>query len=117
MSVSKSVGLRSLEQAGPRAEIAVSRSKPRRVLAKLRAAPAGFDPNHLHGAVAEKFVEQPDRVRAAAHAGVEMRRQTLLRGENLLARLAPNHALKIAHHRRIGMRAEHRAEQVVGRAH
>jgi hypothetical protein len=39
------------------------------------------------------------------------------RVEHLLQRLAPDHALEVAHHRRVGVRAEHAAQQVVRRAH
>ena len=38
-------------------------------------------------------------------------------GQDLLARLAPDDRLEIAHHGRVGMRAERRAQQVVGVAH
>src|SRR5712692_1793606 len=58
-------------------------------------------------------MEQADRVRPAAHAGEKEVRQAAFGFEDLGASLAPDDGLKIAHHLRIGMRAEHRAEQVV----
>src|SRR5438105_491040 len=64
--------------------------------------------------VGQKGVEDPDRVRAAADAGDDGIRQAPGRGDELLARLAPDHALEVAHHRRVGVRAERRAEQIVG---
>ena len=81
------------------------------------AAAAGFDADHFHVGVAQKFVEEADGVRTAADAGEEMRGQALFRGEDLLAGFAADDGLKIAHHRRIRMRAEHGAEKIVRAAH
>ena len=59
-------------------------------------------------------MEQADGVGAAADAGDERVGQAALGLEDLLARLAADHRLEVAHHRRIGMRAGGRADQVVG---
>ena len=57
-------------------------------------------------------MEQADGVRAAADAGKERIRQTAFRRQHLLARLLADHALEIAHHRRIGMRPGGRADAI-----
>jgi hypothetical protein len=38
------------------------RRQPRRVFAQSISAPAGLDPHHLHVAVFQKLVEQPNRI-------------------------------------------------------
>ena len=87
--------------------------KARRVLAEVRAAPAGLDAEHLHAGVGEKVVEQPDGVAAAAHAGHQIIGQPPRLRQNLGTRLAADHAMELAHHHRVGMRAEHRAQQIM----
>ena len=57
-------------------------------------------------------MEQADGVRAAADAGDQQIGQPLLALQQLRARLLADHGLKIAHHRRIGMRAGSRADDV-----
>ena len=57
-------------------------------------------------------MEQADGVRAAADAGDERIRQPALGLLHLLARLVADHALEVAHHRRIGMRPRRRADAV-----
>ena len=58
-------------------------------------------------------MEQADGVRTTADARVEMRGKTPLGGENLLAGFPADDRLKIADHRRIGVRAEDGAEKIV----
>jgi hypothetical protein len=65
--------------------------------------------------VVEERVEQADGVRAAADAGDQRVGQAALHFQDLLARLAADHRLEVAHHFRIGVRAGRRADQVVGR--
>ncbi len=65
-------------------------------------------------------MEHADRIAAAAHTGNDGVGEAAGAGlwvEQLVDRLTADHALKIAHHGRIGMRAQGAAEQVVGRAH
>ena len=57
-------------------------------------------------------MEQADRVRSAADAGDETVGQAAFRLLHLHARLVADHALKIAHHRRIGMRPRRRADAI-----
>ena len=59
-------------------------------------------------------MEQADGVRAAADRGDEGIRQAALGRHHLLAGLAADDALEVAHHRRIGMRAGDRADAVEG---
>ena len=77
------------------------------------AASAGFDADHLHVSVLQEFVKQANCVRAAANTSEKMRGQALFRGKNLRARFAADAGMKIANHRRIGMRAENRTQEIV----
>src|SRR5258706_160510 len=90
--------------------------RPERFTRKVwpRAAAAGLGADQAYRGVADEGMEDADRVRAAAHAGEDRVGQTPGRFEDLAARLDADHALEIAHDRRIGMRAERRAEQIVG---
>src|SRR6202042_1769126 len=88
-------------------------SEPRSVFTEFSAAAARFDADHLDARVAQKSVEQADGVRTPADARVEMRGKTPLGGENLLASFAADHRLKIADHRRIGMRAKNGTQKIV----
>ena len=67
--------------------------------------------------VVEERVEQADGVGAAADAGHQRVGQAALGLLHLLAHLAADHALEVAHHGRIGMRAGGRADDVVGVVH
>ncbi len=111
--VLQDVGVRALQNAGARAGETLRGAEARGVFAEFFAAAAGFDADHFYVGVSQERVEEADRVGAAADAGIEMRGQTLFGGENLLARFAADDGLKIADHRRIRMRAENRAEQIV----
>ena len=77
-------------------------------------ASAAFDADHPHILVVQECVKQSDRIAPAADAGDQRVRQPFLLLQNLPPRLASDHALKIAHHHRIRMRAEHAAEDVMG---
>src|ERR1700691_1202345 len=70
---------------------------------KFRAAPARLYSNQSHAGIAKKSVEDSDAVAAATDAGEYRIRQPLFAFENLAARLFSGHAVKIAHHHRIGM--------------
>ena len=97
-----------MQHAGPpRAE--------RRCVPRLEPFACGLDANQPRR-VFEQRVEEPHRVRAAADAGDGDGRQPPLGLEELVARLGADHRLEVAHHHRVGVRADDRAEQVVGRA-
>src|SRR5205807_4005239 len=102
---------------GPTPTETLARSHPRRVLTESVSAAAGFDTNHFHVRIAEKFVKQADGIRAAANTGEKIRGQALLRSKYLLARFAANHRLKIPDHRGIRMCAQNRSEQIVRASH
>ena len=88
-------------------------SQTRGVFAERVATAAGFDADHLHRGILEKFVEEADSVGAAADAGVKMRGQALFRSEDLFAGFPADDGLKIADHRGVRMRAKDGAEQIV----
>ena len=85
-------------------------------VAAVQPLAGGLDAHQPHGVV-EEGVEEPDRVRAAAHAGDRDRRQPPLGRQHLLARLLADHRLELAHHQRVGVRPHGAAQQVVGGAH
>ena len=72
-----------------------------------------LDTAHRHRLVVEKRVKQADRVRAAADAGDEVIRQSFFLLENLTACLVADHALEVAHHHGVRVRAVGGAENVV----
>ena len=78
---------------------------------------AGFDPDHADVLVLEKGIEKSDRIAPATHAGHEQVGQALLAFEDLAPRLLADHAVEVAHHHGVRMRAVGRAEDVVGRTH
>src|SRR5262249_909770 len=96
--VLQDVGPRALQHAG------ASTVEPRGVLSEARADASGFDSYHLHLFIAEKLVEQTDRIAAASDAGYQQIGQASLLVEYLLPSLAPDHRLKVPHHRRVRMR-------------
>ena len=79
--------------------------------------PPASTPSIFTLAIVQKRVEQSDRIRAAAYACDQQIGQPLFRFQNLRARFDADHAMKIAHHHRIRMRAQHRAKQVMRRAY
>ncbi len=87
--------------------------EPRGVVAENLAAAAGLDPAQGDARVGEEGVEDADGVGAAAHTGDHHVGQAALGGEHLLAGLAADHTLEVAHHGRVGVGAKGRAEQVV----
>src|SRR5712671_1245595 len=117
VAILQDVGVCALQDAWARARITLLRTQARSVLAKFTPTAAGFDADHFYIDVAQEGVEKADGVGAATDAGKEMRGQALFCGKNLLASLAANDGLKITHHGRIRMRAEHRAKQIVRGAH
>ena len=77
-------------------------------------SPPASTPISRTPAIVEERVEDADGVAAAADAGDDRVGQPAGLLQDLRARLAADHRLELAHHQRIRMRAEHRAEQVVG---
>ena len=79
-------------------------------------ASARFHAQHFHACISQKCVEQPDGVRAAADAGHQQIRQAAFAFQNLRRASSP-----ITFENRapsgIGMRAQHRAEQIMRGAH
>src|SRR5438477_429536 len=97
---------RSLQDAEP------SALESRSVFARADSFAASLDADHAHMSILQKRMEQTDCVRAAADAGDEQIWQAFFAFENLPARFNADHALKIANHHRIGMRAEDRAQYI-----
>ncbi len=90
----------------------------RGVLAERAAAAPRLDADQPHGAVVEEGAEQADGVAAAADAGDgEVGRRAAGGALELPSRLLADEAVEVAHHPRVGVGAEHRAEHVVGGAH
>ena len=86
----------------------------RRVIAGPGPTPARLDPHHAHRLVVEEREEEADRVRSPADARHEHVREPAFLLQHLGPRLAADHRLEVAHHHRIGVRAQHGAEEVVG---
>src|SRR5262249_12756743 len=76
------------------------------VLAEGHAAPARLHAAQIDLLVLQEAVEDADRVRAAADTGDHHIGQPSGRIEDLRAGLTADHALEIAHHGRVGVRAE-----------
>ena len=80
----------------------------------LQPQPCGLDADQAHTLIADEGVEQTNGIRAPAdgrHAGV---RQTAGAGQHLFPGLAPDDALEVADHGRIGVRPRRRADDVEG---
>src|SRR5262249_11012354 len=60
--------------------------------------------------------EKPDRIASTADTRDEKIRQAFLTFEDLPACFVTDHSVEVPYHHRIGMRAESRAENVMGRA-
>ena len=76
--------------------------------------PAGFDAHQPHVGIVNERIEDADGVAAATDAGNDGIGQPSGLVEHLSASFAPDHRLELSHHEGIGMRTQHRAEQVVG---
>ena len=86
----------------------------RRVLRRVHAMAAGFHAEHPHRGVIQEGVEQPHGVGATADGGHQHIRQAALGLLHLRAGFLADHRLEVAHHHRIGVRAGHGADAVVG---
>src|SRR5690349_20655860 len=78
-------------------------TKARGMLTQFVSAPASFNADQFHPLVLDEFMENPNSVRSAAHAGDDRRRQPAFGFQDLRAGLAPNHRMKISHHGGIRM--------------
>ena len=87
--------------------------KPSSVISSRDASTTGFDADHAHRFVFQKIEAEPDRVGAAAHTGDHLVRQTAFAFEQLFLRLLPNHAVEIAHHHRIRVRAQGGSQNIM----
>src|ERR1041385_3856766 len=94
---------RSLQYSGPSALV----GKARGMFAQLRTATSGLDADQLDFLIAEKFVEDSDGVRSPADTGDHCRGQFALCLPDLLPGFARDHAMEIAHHRRIWVGTQH----------
>src|SRR5262249_41027019 len=91
--------------------------KTRGVIAQLGAPAAGFDADHPYVFVLHEIVEEADRITSASNARDQNVGNPSLFSQNLRPSFAADHGLKVADHHRVGMRAEDRAEHVVGGPH
>src|SRR5437868_2863175 len=85
-----------------------------RMVPERRSPASRLDSDHSNLGVTKKLIEQSDRIAAAAHARDEQIRKAARFGDDLIASLASDHRLKISYHRGIRMRAQGRAEPIVG---
>src|SRR6266545_2968302 len=92
----------------------LSAAEARRMIAKCLAAPAGLHTAQVDMRIWDEGAEDADRVRSTANTGDHHIGQSPGGLLDLLARLPANHALEVAHHRWVGVRAKRRAKQVVG---
>ena len=80
----------------------------------IEAVARRFDAEHLHARIIEERVEQPQRIGTAADAGDQQVGQAAGAVEHLRARFLADHALEVAHHLGVGMRAGRGADDVEG---
>ena len=85
------------------------------VAAAVEAFAACLDADQLDRLVADEGGERADRVAAAADAGDHAVRQARRLLQHLRARLVADHALQVAHQRRVGRRPDGRPDHVVRR--
>ncbi len=83
------------------------------MVAQFRASPSSFHAHHLDFPVRDEIIKKADGVAAAAHAGEKRVRQPSNFRPHLAASFLPDYPLKLAHHERIRMRPQHRAQQVM----
>src|SRR6266404_686566 len=83
------------------------------MFAQRRAAATSLSSDEFHFLVFQKIVEDTDRVRSSPDASDDGVGKFAFSLPNLDASFASDDAMKIAHHGRIGMRAENAAQQVV----
>ena len=93
------------------------------MLAAVEALTGGFDADQARVLVRDVGVEDAHGVAATAHAGddgIRLRGGNALRGQHLghlRQAFGADHALEVAHHHRVGVRAGHGADDVEGVVH
>src|SRR5437867_2413035 len=78
----------------------------RRVLAAANSLAPSLDADHSYLSIWQERMEQPDGVTSTADTSNQQIGQPLFALKNLRASFQADDALKIAHHHRVGMRAE-----------
>src|ERR1700736_2837720 len=87
------------------------------MFAAANAFATGFDADHSDMSILKKGMKQADGVPAPADARDEQIRKPFFAFENLAARLNADNALKIAHHHRVWVRAQNRAQYIMSGPH
>src|SRR5438477_4952804 len=105
--VGQQKSFRSLEHTKP------SALKPRGVFATSNAFATRLDADHPYLSIFEEWMKQTDGIAAAADARHQQIRLPSLAFEDLAARFNTDDALKIAHHHRVRVRAEDRAQYIM----
>ena len=91
--------------------------KPRGVPAADNLLAARLHADQAHLTIVDERIEDADRVAAAADARHDRVRKPPGLLDDLLPRFAADHGLKLAHHQRVGVRPQHRPEQVIRAGH
>src|SRR5215469_16942720 len=86
------------------------------MLSQFGATSTSLYANELYFLVGNKLVEYANQIRSTANTGINGCRQSAFRFKNLFPGFAPNHGMKIAHHRGIRMRTQDASQQVVSGA-
>src|ERR1700691_1491665 len=87
-----------------------SSAKPRRMFTQAFAAAARLDSNQANFLIFYELVEDSDRVRPSTNARDDRGRQFPLSLQDLRPSLAPDHAMKVPHHRWIRMRTQYTSQ-------
>src|SRR6266446_3692147 len=87
------------------------------MFAQRRATATSLNSNQFDFLVLEEVVEDANRVRSSPDASDDGVGKFAFSLPNLDAGFASNDAMKVAHHGRIRMRAEHAAQQIMRSAH
>src|SRR5690349_16253821 len=87
-----------------------SSAEPSRMVSQPVAATARFHAHQSNRRLAYKWIENPDRITSTSHACNDRIRKPSNLFQRLRSRFLTNHLVKIAHHHRVRMRAQCRAE-------
>ena len=87
------------------------------MFAAVEPPAASLEPQQPYLLVCYEGVEGAHSVAAAANAGQYIVGQAALGLEDLRPRLSPDDALEVTDHHRVGVRADHTADKVVGGLH
>src|ERR1700688_4559634 len=77
------------------------------------AATSGFNSDEFHSLVLNELKKNANRIRAATNAGDDSGRQLTFSLKNLGASFSSGYLVKIAHHCRIRVRAQHASKKIV----